>query len=630
MPNAAKYSLTTLVGCLLCIFCFGQSVNLEGLDHHPGYLAINGNAEKLKSNSIISLDSVLKPASQKRFQSLKHRAVIFNGYDPYYYWFRFSLKNTDSVPKEVILLFGGKGVRSAELWQHDKGNWYSLGKTGYKYPFASRPYSFAQYCYPVSIPPRTTSTFYLDIDESHSYKTFVLLLFRPDAMEKFKHRFYYFFGIFTGLLFLFAVFNLYLFFSIKEPIHIWYSLYILSALMFVIKHEGLDSQFLGLDSELGYRATYMAIFSTMGTGFLVHMVQLFLINIRRKSILGYALSIIKWWLWVAAATSFFVFLLQPVNAIEVIVFIFSNTAIKAGFIIIMCSCIYSLVKGYKPALILFLGLFAFLIGGLARAFFVSHISHVIPPAPFQIGLLAEVFIISFGLMYRYNLFKKEKDQLVIQLKEQQLNASMQMLNMQENERKRIAEDLHDGLGGDLAAIKMAFQSFQLPHQQSEMIKQLIDQASANTRGIAHNLMPPDFEKTSLAELLQNYYQRQNTEGNIRFYFYSSGIVHTFDKQAELMIYRILMELTNNIYKHSNATEATIQLVYYDAYLELAAEDNGHGFSDPLTDGIGLKNIRSRVDYLSGYMNIDTNPNGTTIMIRIPYKKNYDVNQDYHS
>ena len=557
------------------------------------------------------------------------RLVVFQGYDPYYYWTRFSLKNSDSVAREVILLFGGRGVRSAELWQNDHGKWQSHGKTGYKYPFSSRPYAFAQYCYPISIPPNTSSQFYLDLDESHSYKTFVLFLFRPDAMDRVKNRFYYIFGIITGILFLFAVFNIYLFFSLKEPIHIWYSLYILFALMFVIKHEGLDSQFLGLDSELGYRSTYMAFFSVSGTGFLVHMTQLFLVNIRRKSVLGYAFSVTKWWLWTGGLISLFVFYIQPANNIEVFFFIVYNTAVQVGFMVILCGCIYSLVKGYKPALILFLGLSVFLLGGLYRSFFVEHISHIIPPAPFQIGLLIEVFIISFGLMYRYNLFKKEKDQLATELKTEQLNVTRQILTTQENERKRIAEDLHDELGGNLAAIKMAFQSFRLPQHQSEMTLQLLDKAAANTRSIAHNLMPPDFEKTSLAELLQHHYQYQNTEGNIRFYFYSTGTPYPFDKPVELMIYRILMEITNNIFKHSGATESTVQIIYHDAYLELIAEDNGHGFSDKSTDGIGLKNVRSRVDYLGGLLNIDTGQSGTTIIIQIPYKKN-DINQDYHS
>ena len=630
MSLAAKYFLTALASisaCLLCLFSFGQGIDLAKLDKDPGYIFFNGKAEYLKSSSIISLDSVLKPVSQKRFLHFPDKAVIFHGYDPYYYWYRFSVINTDSVAKKANLLFGGKGVRTAELWQQNGDKWCSLGKTGYKYPFDSRLYVFTSYCYPVTIPPHSVSMFYLNIDESHAYKVVNLAFFEPHKMEKIKTRFYYVFGIFAGVLLLFALLNIYLFFSVKESIHIWYSLYVLFSLMFIIKHEGLDMQFLGLDSELSYRATSMAGIAAIASGFLVHVVQLFLTNIPKKSFLSWALFITKWSLWLSGICFCIIFLVQPANSVEVFVFEWANKTTLAAIFVILGACSYSIAKGYKPAWILLSGQLVFLIGGLFRTLFIGDLTQVIPPAPFQIGLLVEVVIISFGLMYRYNLFKKEKEQLAGELKDQQLKVSGQILATQENERKRIAEDLHDELGGNLAAIKMALQSFELPNQQNAILKGLIDNASVNARDIAHNLMPPDFEKTGLRDMLRAYYQRQATEKNISFQFYASDPVASFDKQDELMMYRILLELTNNIYKHSMATEATIQLVYYDSYLEMMIEDNGKGFSNPQTTGIGLKNIRSRVDYLGGSLNIDTGKKGTTVIIRIPYKKYYDASKD---
>ena len=82
-----------------------------------------------------------------------------------------------------------------------------------------------------------------------------------------------------------------------------------------------------------------------------------------------------------------------------------------------------------------------------------------------------------------------------------------------------------------------------------------------------------------------------------------------------------MELSNNILKHSHASEATLQLIYYDMYLEIMAEDNGTGFSEVQNEneGMGLKNIKSRISYLKGEMNIDSGKTGTTVMIQIPYK-----------
>jgi signal transduction histidine kinase len=90
-----------------------------------------------------------------------------------------------------------------------------------------------------------------------------------------------------------------------------------------------------------------------------------------------------------------------------------------------------------------------------------------------------------------------------------------------------------------------------------------------------------------------------------------------------MIYRIIMELTSNIIRHSKATDATIQLVYHEKQLAIMAEDNGKGFIANAHAGIGLKNIHSRVNYLNGTMNIDSGTHGTTAMFHIPYKKQQD-------
>ncbi|RYE26693.1 MAG: hypothetical protein EOP45_03500 [Sphingobacteriaceae bacterium] len=131
-------------------------------------------------------------------------------------------------------------------------------------------------------------------------------------------------------------------------------------------------------------------------------------------------------------------------------------------------------------------------------------------------------------------------------------------------------------------------------------------------------MPPEFGSIKMNELLQDYYARLKQESQVRFYFHSSGSNGHFNKQHELILYRIILELTQNILKHSHATEATVQLVYYDSYLEIVAEDNGIGINNISHDGIGLKNIRSRVKYLRGKLNLDHNMHGTTVIVTVPY------------
>jgi signal transduction histidine kinase len=237
-----------------------------------------------------------------------------------------------------------------------------------------------------------------------------------------------------------------------------------------------------------------------------------------------------------------------------------------------------------------------------------------------LGFIIEVIILSFALIYSYNFHRKKNKELTATLSGQQLSFMEQLLNVQEQERKRIAEDLHDELGSNLAALKLKLQKANLSEEGIKEVLQGLDRASDDTRNIAHNLMPPEFEKISLCKLLTGYYSKLNTESAVRINFYCTGEDHHFTKEQDLVIYRIIMELTNNILKHARATEASLQLIYQQKFLEIMAEDNGIGIEEKPTDGIGFHNISSRVSYLSGEMNIDSGSKGTTIIIKIPFKK----------
>lgn len=599
--------------------CYSQPVNVEMLNGEK-YKLINGATDYLPAGSLISLDSVRQPGIQKKFIRLRNEGVIFLGYDPHYYWYRFSAGNKSDTVKSLVLLLGGLGIRKAEIWKKKNNHWNSEGITGYQYPLSERAYRYAHPAFPLTIEPASIDTFLIKIDESHAYKSISFVLVDAASMKIFEHRFYFLMGIILGLLLLFCLFNVYLFFTIKENVHAWYALYILMMLLFIIKDEGLDPEFLGLDSSNGYRATSMLAISALAIGFLLQMVQSFLANTKQSNVLYKSMNYVKWFLFLMAGIQFIVFYIQPSGEIEYIVFHITNKTGMAAILLIIVACIYSSYHGFRPALFLLAGQLLFLAGGILRGLFIGMNRHVFPPSVFEIGLMAEVIIISYGLMYRYNQYKKEKENLAFQLQEEKVNTAREILNTQEQEQKRIAADLHDELGGNLAAIKMTLQSFKLPAEQAETMNYLIDTASDNARHIAHDLMPPEFENTSLQILLEKFYQRINTEGKINFHFYFSGENNRFNKHEELVIYRIIMELTNNIIKHSHATEATIQLVYHEKQMTLVVEDNGKGIIQETLSGIGLKNVVARVHFLNGTMNVDSVNKGTTIMIQIPFKE----------
>ncbi len=431
-----------------------------------------------------------------------------------------------------------------------------------------------------------------------------------------------YFGIFEGIFLFIILFNLLIYCTTFDRIYLLYLLYACFISIFALNEVGTVAYGISIFPVLNLFSgqSYLYIGFAM---WLLLMIQF--LNEGKRNRLFYRVTLIF-----VGLNLIFAFLPSLITLTGFIPQApYQHVYQSAGtllFVTSLCFIIISntirLVKGNRLALFYALANIPVILGVILQYSNLYEITHISFgwSNPIAMGLSIETFLISFGFAYRYNLIGQEKQQLLMHVGQQQKELISQIFRTQESEKKRIAEDLHDELGGNLAAMRMTIQSIGLDGDRAKLLTMLIDKASVSAHNIAHNLMPPEFEKTSLAQLLHQYYKRLNAEGGIRFDFHCSGGGGKFIKLVELMIYRIIMELTNNIIKHSRATEATVQLVYHESHLSLIAEDNGIGFTPGQADGLGLKNINTRITYLQGTYHIDSDPHGTTVSIQIPYKE----------
>ena len=211
------------------------------------------------------------------------------------------------------------------------------------------------------------------------------------------------------------------------------------------------------------------------------------------------------------------------------------------------------------------------------------------------------------------------------LEQQQQVVSLQsMINGQESERSRIAKDLHDGLGGLFSTIKMHFSTLQ--HENAGLKAdplfaksyEMINTASEEVRRIAHNMMPEVLLKLGLVQASQELCSSISGGKLLDVSLQAYGMEKRLNASTEIMLFRILQELLNNIIKHSQATEAIIQFNREGNRLSVTVEDNGRGFNLAETDGkthAGLSSVESRVSYLNGKLSIDSQKEvGTTVMM----------------
>jgi len=226
-----------------------------------------------------------------------------------------------------------------------------------------------------------------------------------------------------------------------------------------------------------------------------------------------------------------------------------------------------------------------------------------------ITLMGLVGLIGIGIVK--NQSNKQKGKIVL------LQA---MIEGEEKERTRIAQELHDGIGGQLAAIQMhcSAQENRLDTDLTNIL-QMLKQASKEIRETAHNLMPEAIKQFSLEEALFLYCQNINKSNNLKLQLQILTPIPILPPQQRLNIYRIAQETIQNIIKHAHAKNAIIQISHQHKKLNLALEDDGRGFNiNETKKGLGLNNIEVRIKTLNGILAIDSQKGkGTTINIEIP-------------
>ncbi|MBK9935683.1 MAG: hypothetical protein IPP05_16445 [Cytophagaceae bacterium] len=237
----------------------------------------------------------------------------------------------------------------------------------------------------------------------------------------------------------------------------------------------------------------------------------------------------------------------------------------------------------------------------------------------MVSFVFDVVILSVGLGYRYKILRVEKEKLLDEKKQSQLLVFEKGLELQNQERSRLAKELHDGLGIDISIIKMKLEALGLDLEKKgvkarefdETIANL-DSVASNVRSFSHSIMPPDLEKNGIVYVLESLVQSlQKLNTNIEINF-TSNITKKLKDDLSQNLYFIAKELINNAIKHSGASIIDVELMHENLQIELIVSDNGGGYdfdTSIMKDGLGLESIKSRVSLLNAALTVVRKPGG---------------------
>jgi signal transduction histidine kinase len=185
---------------------------------------------------------------------------------------------------------------------------------------------------------------------------------------------------------------------------------------------------------------------------------------------------------------------------------------------------------------------------------------------------------------------------------------------QDNERKRIAGDLHDSLGSLLSSVRLRFNGLQeafenkVPEKATKFndTLRLLDESIHELRKIAHNMLPVSLSRFGLESALHTFIQHINSSEQLDVDLQILGLEERLPEQIEVVAYRICQELVQNVIKHAQASQMQIQIIHHQDSLNIIVGDNGKGMDvKGIASGFGFDTIRSKVALYKGTFEIDS-------------------------
>jgi len=237
-----------------------------------------------------------------------------------------------------------------------------------------------------------------------------------------------------------------------------------------------------------------------------------------------------------------------------------------------------------------------------------------------ITVLCSIFIAIILIYFFVSIVRYHRRYLKLQ--KERTNAE---ITIQENERKRIANDLHDSIGPMLSAVKMNINCIDTHTPEDEKVIQksggYIDEIITNLRRISYNLLPNTLERKGFIEALTEYVDNMKDKAPLDIQL---NVLDTVEIPADrsVHIFRILQEIIHNTVKHSRASTLTIQITRKNNFLQVTTKDDGVGFDTQVvrneSSGLGLKSINSRADMLDGRLDMESaSGKGTMYVLKIP-------------
>ena len=540
------------------------------------------------------------------------QAVPSYGATPSAVWAAFRVYNATRT--DWYLEVGIAHVPEVDFYRQAAGGAFVAERLGDSRPYFPRAIRTNQIIFPLRVPPGDTGTYYLRFRSDHVLG-FPLRAATGAVLYESNQRRDLLNGAYFGLLGTLILYNLFVFASLRDRAYLYYVLCVGMAGLNVAYQHGYAFQFLwprwpALNTPM--------LFAALATLCIILFTDAFLETARYVP----RLRRLHW----------------PLTGLAVLILLLTLTGhqragfrvqavlslLMVGYVVTMGVAAYR--QGFAPARYYLLGIGCLYLG---VAVFVLKDANVLPYNGFtmsgmQLGSAVEVVVLSYALVAKFNRYRQEKDLAQAEALRQAKAFTGQLIGTQEQERKRIAAELHDSVGQSLGLIKNRLLLLQhgggpvAPSTLGEVTRSVGD-ALQEVRAISYGLRPVQLDLWGLSQAIRALVSETAAASQVRFYEEVEDVDGLFSKEAEINLYRIVQESLHNMIKHAQATEGRVLLGRQGAQVVLRIEDNGRGITGAAhKGGAGLVGFRERVHLLGGCLSLrEAAPKGTLIHITVP-------------
>ena len=630
--NRARLIVLLLLGLLLCITARAADMVVDVSRLEQDSVSLTEYFAVLEDpGQILTLADVQKAGMANRFKTGQAPAEALSfGVTPSVYWLRLSLRNSSGLPVQQMLELSYAVLSQVEFHQPLAGGASQSVVTGAATAFSTRAYPNRFFVFPITLPAHTDQVVFLRIRTTSSMLV-PARLWMPAAFHAHERDDYALQAWYFGMVSAMVLFNFLLFVALKDSVYLLYIAFVVSTALSISSASGLGKEFLWPEttrwSDMSASICY------------VYMEVSLLLLMRRMLNTKEIVPRLDWLVKVLACLN----LLQPIAiaaSLQMFAFPVRLFFIMTGLLTLFTGIYCAVIKRQRIAAIFVVAFLMFILGPYIIGMKLLKVLPVnfLTTNALIIGSALEMILMAFALAYRFNMIRRQATLDVEQanaglgarLRERDAELTASHLQLREiehrqtlsEERRRLMQDMHDGLGSSLTTALRVVEHGRLDDAEvAQVLKGCIDDLK-----LAIDSMEP--VQADLLLLLATLRFRlgprlESTGITLRWEVNDIPMLDWLEPGISLHILRILQEAFTNIIKHANATEIRVTTGVDGNEVLVMIADNGRGFSTqqaPGHIGKGLSNQVRRAQSIGGRITWESGDAGTCVTLRLPVER----------